>query len=309
MMKLDSIFVPLDGSPFGEQAVAWAAELCRAAKAKLRLALVHQLPPPPGTADAKKLYTKVEIVLRQAQRDYLNKVAKRLQDGGLSKVGRVVLTGEPGPALVEDAVEWGASLVVMSTHGRGPLARTWLGSVADHVVRHLPIPVLLIRPGDEHSKLGPVDFAGEILVPLDGSMPGEAALEPAMAIARLFDNQLSLLQVVQPISTSVTGNLALPTVEDGRLTELFHKEAEDYLKDVAKRVEREGLRAASAVVLGPFPATSIIAAGERDSVKLVAMATHGWSGVRRFVMGGVTDKVLRSLNRPVLVCRRKPSRR
>jgi nucleotide-binding universal stress UspA family protein len=309
MMKLDSIFVPLDGSRFAEQAVAWAAELCRAAKAKLRLALVHQLPPPPGTADAKKLYTKVEILLRRAQRDYLNKVAKRLKDGGLSKVGSVVLTGEPGPALVEDAVEWGASLVVMSTHGRGPLASIWLGSVTDHVVRHLPIPVLLIRPGDEHSKPGPVDFQGEILVPLDGSVPGETALEPAIAIARLFDMQLSLLQVVQPISDSFAGNLALPVDEDVRLTELFRKEAEDYLKDVAKRVEQEGLRAASAVVLGPFPAASIIAAGEREPVKLVAMATHGQSGVRRFVMGGVTDKVVRGLNRPVLVCRRKPGRR
>ena len=183
-----------------------------------------------------------------------------------------------------------------------------------------PIPVLLIRPGDEHSRPGPVDFAGEILVPLDGSVPGEAALEPAMAIARLFDMQLSLLQVVEPISTSLTGNLALPSVEDARLTELFRKEAEDYLKDVAKRVEKEGLRAASTVVLGPFPATSIIVAGEPGAASALVEAVRARatsrrptrtrrSGVRRFVMGGVTDKVVRSLNRPVLVCRRKPSRR
>lgn len=309
MTQLRSILVPLDGSPFAEEALALAVALGQAANAKLRLVLVHQQPAAPKTPEATKLYTKIEVATRRAARDYLNSLANLLKERGYPNVTRVVLTGKPGSTLVEHVAEWDPSLVVMSTHGRGPLARAWLGSVADHLVRHLAVPVLLVRPKGGESPPPAVDLAGHILVPLDGSPLGEAALEPAVEIARLFEAELSLVQVVRPVSAAASPPVAFPVGYDERFTDLCRREAQDYLGDLAERLRAQGVRASAAAVLSESVAATILdlAAGER--IRLVALATHGYGGLRRLTLGSVADKVVRGANRPVLVCPAKVRRR
>ena len=114
-----------------------------------------------------------------------------------------VLSGAPGASGRGDARqvhrELGADLVVMTTHGRGGLRRAWLGSVTDQLIRSAEVPVLVVRPG-EAGAARPVWEPGEILVALDGSPLAEAALEPAIEVARLWDAELSLVQVVRPIT-------------------------------------------------------------------------------------------------------------
>ena len=301
MAQLGSILVPLDGSPFAEQALVVATALGRAAKAKLRLALVHQRPTAPKTPEATKLYTKIEVATRRAERDYLNGLADRLKQSGYPGVTRVVLTGQPGPALVEHAVEWGPSLVVMSTHGRGLLARAWLGSVADYVVRHLAAPVLLVRPKEGEPPPPAVDFSGRILVPLDGSPLGEAALAPAAEIARLFGAELNLVQVVRPVAAAAGVPVSFPAGYDERLTALCRQEAQDYLNDLAERLHEDGVRASAAAVLSEGVAGTILDLARGKGVSLVALATHGRGGLRRLTLGSVADKVVRGADRPVLV--------
>jgi nucleotide-binding universal stress UspA family protein len=298
MNQFRSILVPLDGSPFAEQALALAAALGGAAKARLRLVLVHQQPSAPRTPEAKKLYPKVELATRRAERDYLNGLASRLKQTGYPDVTRVVLTGPPGPTLVEHAAEWGPSLVVMSTHGRGPLARAWLGSVADYLVRHVGVPVLLVRPTEDKAA---VEFAGQILVPLDGSRLGEAALEPAASIARLFGAELSLVQVVRPVAVASGVPVSFPVGYDERLTALCRQEAQDYLDDLAEHLREDGVRASASAVLSESVAGTILELASGEQVGLVALATHGRGGLRRLTLGSVADKVVRGTDRPVLV--------
>jgi nucleotide-binding universal stress UspA family protein len=308
MTQIRSILVPLDGSTFAEQGLALAAALGRAAKAKLRLALVHQRAAAPKTPEAAKLYTKIELATRRAERDYLNGVANQLKQSGYPAVTRVSLTGQPGPTLVEHATEWGASLVVMSTHGRGPLQRAWLGSVADHLVRHLATPVLLVRPREGAPPLTALDASGQILVPLDGSPFGEAALMPAVEIARLVGAELHLVQVVRPVAVAAGVPVSFPVGYDERLTALCRQEAQDYLNDLTESLRGEGVRASTSTVLSESVAGAILTLACNERVRLVALATHGRGGLRRLTLGSVADKVVRGADRPVLVCPAKVRR-
>ncbi|HEU4524197.1 MAG TPA: universal stress protein, partial [Gemmatimonadales bacterium] len=147
--RFRSILLPLDGSPFAEQAIPWAAAIARKARARLRLVFAHQPPvPPPRDQSSMRLYTRIELAVRKSERDYLRGAAARIRKSGGIQLATATLTGAPGPALAEYAREVGTDLVVMTTHGRGGLQRMWLGSVADHLVRSLEIPLLLIRTGE-----------------------------------------------------------------------------------------------------------------------------------------------------------------
>ena len=130
-----TILVPLDGSEFGEQALPAAVALARKANAELRL--VHVVPPrhaPDARSEAAK---------------YLKAHAGRLTVDGGVRVGTDVLGGSIDECLCEYARRTDCDLIVLTSHGRGALARVWLGSVTDKLVRTAPCPVLTVRTPDE----------------------------------------------------------------------------------------------------------------------------------------------------------------
>jgi len=297
-----SILVPLDGSPFAEQAVPLAARIAQRSGSKLRLAFVHKLPAPPVDSAAAKLFTSIEAATRKAERAYLRGVQARLREGGTRLSSAVTLTGDPGPALAQYAQEMAIGLVVMATHGRGGIRRAWLGSVADHLIRHLEIPVLLVRPAEgvaPPSRPG----AGRILVPLDGSPLAEEALDTGARLARALDTELSLLQVVPPVLLSDDPALPLPSAYDEELTGMCRTQAQDYLDDVVERLHAQGLRASGVAVVGWSPVDSILEVARPEHIALVALATHGRGGLRRLALGSVADKLVRGADVPVLVYR------
>jgi nucleotide-binding universal stress UspA family protein len=300
-LPIRSILVPLDGSAFAEQALPWATVIARKTRARLRLALVHRTPDaPPADRRSRQLYTRIELSLRKAQRDYLRAAAARIKAEGPPQVATAMLDGLPGPAVAGYVSEVGVDLVVMTTHGRGGLERAWLGSVADHLVRSLETPVLLIRPIEVAV---PSPEPEEILVPLDGSRRAEAALPPAMAMATLLGARLALFQAVSPVPEMVDAPTMFARTFDDELTTLRRAEAKDYLEDVATRVTAAGVTAKSVVVLDVNPVEAIQAAARAPGVGMIALATHGRSGLRRMVLGSLADKLVRTSDRPVLVTR------
>ena len=296
-----SVLLPLDGSHFAEQAIPWATVIARKTRARLRLALVHQPPgPPPLDESTGRLYTKIELALRKSQREYLRRVATRIKEGEALQVTSATLNGSAAPALSTYVREVGVDLVVMTTHGRGGLERAWLGSVADQLVRSLEIPLLLIRPSE-----GAVQEPGaeEILVPLDGSRRAEAALRPAMAMADILGARLALLQAVSPVPTVVDAPTPFAGSFDEELSGLRRSEARDYLDGIAARVGAAGMTARPVAVLAASPLEAIRAAARAPGVGMIALATHGRSGIRRLVLGSVADKLVRTSELPVLVTR------
>ncbi|HEX6433912.1 MAG TPA: universal stress protein, partial [Gemmatimonadales bacterium] len=144
----------------------------------------------------------------------------------------------------------------------------------------------------------------EIMVPLDGSPLAEAALEPAMTLARLWDAEISLVQVVRPVILTSGAPLSFPSGYSDQVTAIRRDSAQDYVRDVAERVREAGVRSTGVAVIGaePTPETLInLAAPER--VSLMVVATHGLGGLKRMMLGSVADKLVRGANVPVLVVR------
>ncbi len=300
-----SILVPLDGSSFAEQAVPLASGIAQRAGSKLRLTLVHGLPPAPIDPVAAKLFTSIELATRKSERSYLRGIQARLRDGGTRLASAVTLTGKAGPALAHYVQEMGIDLVVMSTHGRGGIRRAWLGSVADHLIRTLEVPVLLVRPTEREPGPARPAASGQILVPVDGSPLAERALGPAIALAQAWDAELALLQVVRPVMLSADPAvpLPLPSPFDEDLTTMRRTEAQDYIDDLVEELHEQGVRATGAAALGWYAADSILEAARPDRVAAIVIATHGRGGLRRLALGSVADKVIRGADVPVLVYR------
>jgi nucleotide-binding universal stress UspA family protein len=300
-LRIRSVLVPLDGSPFAEQALPWAIAIAQKARARLRLALVHQVPYPPPLDEASgRLYAQVELMLRKSQREYLRGVAARVKGEHSIQVATAMLDGPPAHALRDYVRDVGVDLVVMTTHGRGGIQRAWLGSVADQLVRSLEIPLLLIRPKEGAAAAARVE---EILVPLDGSRRAEAALPAALSIASLLGARLALVQAVPPIVIVTDPPMPFPRGFDDELMALRRREAQDYLDGIAEQVTGLGVPASGAAVLGGSAFDTIQAAAHAPATGMVALATHGRSGLRRLVLGSVADKLVRAGELPVLVTR------
>jgi len=308
-----NVVVPLDGSSFAEHALPLARAIARRCGARLHLVAV--VPPLAeaytegvffGTADLE-----AEVVAKQ--KGYLERA--RAQLGADLNATTCVLEGEVAGSLCAHAEAIGADLMVMSTHGRGPLARFWLGSIADEVVRHTRLPILLVRPGE-----GPVDLNSEplplrVLVPLDGTELAERILEPAMSLAEMVAGvEFVLLRVIKPV-------LPIDTMPEGGRADLeaqhilkevqvvqegLFRAAESYLNEVALRLHPQGLKVEIRVAVDDKPEEAILHEADQMGVNLIAMETHGRGGLSRLVMGSVADKVVRGSHVPVMVERPVP---
>jgi nucleotide-binding universal stress UspA family protein len=279
------ILVPLDGSRLSEAVLPLAETL--AADHEADLLLVRALRPLP-TADA-------EVASQEEAEAYLAGMAAGLEARGLPRVGWKVWYDEPEQAIADAARYTGADLVAMSTHGRGGVNRLLFGSVAEGFVRQAAVPVLLVR-GELTWTPGAMR---RILVPLDGSTLSEGVLRVVEGLAGPFDLGVDLLQVIEPIPSRAMIELA-PAARD--LLDLRPAEATRYLEKVAARLESKGLRVRTEVRPG-LAVDAITGFARETGAGLIAMTTHGRSGLGRLLLGSVAERVLRSAHVPVLLWR------
>lgn len=309
-----SLLVPLDGSSFGEHALPLALSIARRAGASVQLVNVA---PPLAEAYAEGVFfvpPDIQDQLVRQQRAYLESVVARLREHTAVPLSTLVLEGEVAHTLRNHAEALPADLVVMATHGRGPLGRFWLGSTTDELVRHLPMPLLLVRPEEQV-----VDFAREpdlshLLLPLDGTPLAEQMIEPAVALAALMPGaEITLLRVIKPTTAvyyppegAAMGTEAQALVHQVQaLQERLYEEAHTYLVGVADRLRERGMRVHTRVTAETQPALAVLHEAKNLHAGLVALATHGRRGLARLVLGSVADKVIRGLHGPVLVMRPK----
>jgi nucleotide-binding universal stress UspA family protein len=308
-----TLLVPLDASPFGEQALPLALSIARRAEADVHVVHVHN--PLAGLYPEGAAYIDdaLEAHLRDSQRAYLDSVVRRVAAVSPVHVTPAFLEGGITESLRVLAASTPIDLVVMTTHGRGPLGRFWLGSVADALIRELPMPLLLVRPQEAPLDLGKEPVLQHILLPLDGSALAEQMIEPAIALGSLMDADYTLLRVIKPPApvnlhpeVAAIGEIAQSVVHQiDKLQEQLHKEAEDYLERVAERLRKRSLRVRTRVAVEDQPAIAVlheVAAQSRPaSIDLVALETHGRRGLSRMFLGSVADKVVRGASVPVLV--------
>ncbi len=308
------IVVPLDGSEFSRTAIPYALSLASPGSVVELVSSVEVVATLtgagftgdisagiPGYGTGTQIPAAADLLesSRRNREEHLEATAESISTE--ATVRWTLLEGSPADAVAAHVEETGADLVVLSTHGRGGLERAWVGSVADRLVRALTVPMLLIRPTDE-SGADREPAIRRILVPLDGSSHAEAVLEPVRDAARALDAEIVLLRVVEP--DLVLGSPYIPHA--ARELEEHHdavsREAVEYLDGIATGLEAQGVRVAAREVRMGVPARAISGVTDAEA-DMVAMATHGRGGLRRWVLGSVSDKVLRRGTRPMLLVR------
>jgi nucleotide-binding universal stress UspA family protein len=158
----------------------------------------------------------------------------------------------------------------------------------------------------------------KILVPLDGSKLAEVVLPYVVELARRFDSEVTLIQVVAPFSKLVaetmpgaiepTGAAAGVGVEAA--SEALKAEREDagsYLAKVAKRLKGRQIKVRAEIVEG-VAGDTIVEYAHGHAMDLIAMSTHGRSGLLRLVFGSAADQVLRQAGTPVLLIRSRETK-
>jgi nucleotide-binding universal stress UspA family protein len=310
-----SILVPLDGSPFGEHALPLVLDLAR--KAKVTIHLTQVLLPPGAFAPESPLLNDSALLQRlaeqqkAAQQGYLDAVARRLTAAGAPRVQTWLLDGDIPGMIRHQAETVAADLVVMTTHGRGPLARFWMGSVADELVRSLRVPLLLVRPSEQPADLEKPPPLKHILAPLDGSALSEQIIQPALALGALTEADFTLVRVVRPpvprvfaVEGHSLGERAEGLIRHAdEVYQRNRRAAEEYLNRVAAPLRERDLVVVTRIEVDESPAAAILR--DTNAVDLVALATHGRGGLKRLFLGSVADKLVRGSPVPVLVLRPK----
>lgn len=282
-----TVLVPLDGSPFAEAALPIAARLARDPAVSLHLVLAHQPAAAlvgMGMGELASASIDLDEELRSQERGYLVGVAAGLALEGAGTAAYSELAGPAGPAICEEATRIGADLVVMATHGRGTAGRLWHGSVADYVVRHLTVPVLLVHSHREGARLAE-HATPRLLVALDFSPKAEAILKPVETLARLLQAPVTIMHV-----------MVGPVYQVGK-----RAAAEGRLEKIAAPMRRRGLEVSTTVATGVNAPWALRDALEDSQFGLLAMTTHGAGGLRRLWTGSVATKVVESAAKPVLI--------
>jgi nucleotide-binding universal stress UspA family protein len=300
----DEIVVPLDGSPFGELALPYALGVASMTGGEVRMVtVVTPLPGDPAKREPDAEDEERLVLARDHAERYQEELRRRVVLSGCeARISCHVETGSVVEKLGAHAGEAEADLLVMTTHGRGPLRRAWLGSVADGLLRRTPCPILAVRPAEgEEPSVGEKRFR-RVLVTLDGSPESREILPLAQGLARTFDAEISLLRVIPPHFP-----LTSPfTSHSGQPFQGFKQEEEaagEALEGEAHLLEQAGISARVRVLTGAHPAEGILEFVQSEGVDLVAMATHGRGGVARLILGSVADKVIRGGTVPVLLHR------
>lgn len=302
------VLVPLDGSPRAERAIPVAAKIAEATHGTVELVRVMTMPIEYGPALVPPLSVETMEAERTEFTGYLSDIAN-LPALKAVTTETEVLQGAPAQAILGAASSKKADLIVMTSHGRTGISRWVLGSIAQQIAHHAPVPVLVLR--EEGAMLAgqhpDVEHLPRLLVPLDGSPLAEAALEPAAELATVLSSEpaLHLALIVSPYE-AVQANMPEALVVEG---------AKRYLGEIASRLKNEhrelsvtwtvgvGLDVAETIVRIAERGDDTEGAGVFGGCDAIAIATHGRTGFGRWALGSITERVLHSTKLPLLIVR------
>lgn len=253
--------------------------------------LVHVAPRVNYYEGKVALMIEREVIQREAE---IRELVQTLVGRGIA-ARALVKRGEPHEQIIHAAIEEGADLIAMTKRGFSAIGRILVGSVAEKVVRHSPVPVLLVRAESfwrHGSRAVPPD---RILVPVDGSDRSFKILPFVQKMARGFGSQITLAYVArdnEPDGVLPYEHLDRPAA----------KVVERRMHSAARRLRKRGSRVSVAVLEGD-PAEQILTLQKRQGFDLIAMTTHGRTGFERWLLGSVAEKVLKAADTPLLVLR------
>jgi len=296
---IHDLLLAQDFSSSSSRAFGYALDLAERTGATLHLLHVEEVPlgplvkgtPSPIPDEGKLLARFRERCQSLPDADVLDALEVRYH---------VQRAGAVAPALVDVAEEASIDLIVMGTQGQRGLRRAFLGSTAREVLRTAPCPVLTTRAlsNEEPSSKPPVK---RIVVPIDFSDPSRQAFQYTARLTSVYDVPVKLLHVVESPALPAVYEVESPKISTRKIKARAERTLEEWGRDVL--ADHHDV---SYVVQQGSPAPLILEAAPSPS-DLLVMATRGLSGVRRTMLGSVTEEVVSDAPGPVLAARSFPS--
>ena len=282
---LKKILLPLDGSVEAESPLPYIKDFTHRFNSKLHIL---------GVAIGSKR-RKVNQLLT----DYIQETAANLNREGLPTKSHIRY-GHAGEQILSFAKENAVDSIVMATHGRSGITRWWIGSLAENIIAESTIPVLLTRSKQlKETEVNKSKTFQHMLVPLDGSHISESALNFAESIALKLGASISLLHIVHSFNSL---GFDIPGYDLKIMNRKMNDAGKKYLKSILERLHKKGIESTSKVMAGNA-ASAIIEYTKEKKVDLIIMSTHGRSGIARWILGGVAEKVLRESALPLWLVR------
>jgi len=290
---LERILIPLDGSKLSDASLGHGVELAGAFGSELHLLGVCEGP------DEKH---------HRLMQAYLEKNAEVMRGSASGKplnVRTVVLCGEPAGRIIEYAARERVNLLITVTHGHTGIMPWTMGSTANKIVHGAQVPVLLLRAA-EVKKGGPQkSIFAKMLLPLDGSPAGETAVPLVLEIAAGLKSEVTLLSVVESSQRVHTiGGLDFIRFPEQEVEKTKH-DMSGYLECAVKRFRDRGIETRRELRSG-HAAEEILKSAKAAGAQLVAMSSHGKSGLREWVFGSVSNKVLHAGKTHLLLVKPAP---
>lgn len=283
------ILLATDGSDDAAAAARTATELSNKLGAGLEVVYVGEAP-----LVYRPEYHGYQTLLesqRAEARRLLDEQAERVAAAGGDVTQAHLRMGRPDAEIVALAEEIEADLIVIGSRGLGPLRRALIGSVSASVVHHAHTSVLVVRPPRE----GEADYLleGKILLAVDGSEEAATAARKAGALAGGIGAELHVLCVGEHHVSSYYTEI----IEEGK------RQAREVLDRQVRQIEEAGVTVAGSHVSVGQPAAEIVAVAEDMGAGLIVVGSHGLEGIRRALMGSVSDLVVHHAHCPVMVVR------
>ena len=286
-MIYNKILVPLDGSKLAEGVLPHV--LLLASALKLAVDLMHVNDPE----------TVASFPHPMQGHDYLKEVAASFTS--FLAVNCRVENGRAADVIVDRASGDAGTLITMATHGRSGAQRWLLGGVAQKVLQASTNPLFLIRPREE--TLARDVRLNTIILPLDGSHLAEKVFPHVIYLANRLRLEVVLIRTYTLPTTGYFLATGVSPPAIGELGEKIKAEATDYLQAKVEELQAEGIEKISFVAVEGKGPEEIIDLARKTANNIVAMSTHGRSGISRWVLGSVTDRVVCYSGDPVLVIR------
>jgi nucleotide-binding universal stress UspA family protein len=268
LAKLDNLLAPTDGSKFSDSALKEAINLAKKCKSKLIALWVVQ--------------TNIELeagtpwVIDKAEkeaREHLESIKNQATKEGVDCETIVSLSEEPYQAIVDHASLNKVDMIIMGTHSRKGMKRLMMGSVTAKVIGHAPCNILVLPLNAKFE-------CKNILIATDGSQYSQAAASEAIGIAKRCEISLFVISVASSDEEMIS--------------------AQDAVKKVVETAEKDGIRIESIITKGK-PYEAIIEAAKQNKGDLIVMGSHGKTGLKRLLMGSVTERVIGHSESAVLV--------
>ena len=298
-MTIDTVLIPTDGSDPAEAAARRGFDLAAQCTADIHVLSVADSSIATGAG-----YSGDSRSIRQRLRETATARATSLRDEAAERgldATAATREGIPAKEIADYADEHDIDTIAIGTSGRGGVARAVVGSVADKVVRTASVPVLTIGPEAADITEGE-STVDSILLPTDGSETAMAAARLGLEFAADLEATVHLLSVIDSDRDRVLSTLSGSDSGADLDADERREDVIDALETLATDARSLGLDVVTETSTGR-PADEIVDYAASASIDLIAMGTAGRGGFDRYLLGSVTDSVVRTATVPVLTIR------